>query len=178
MARKANHASARRSRKRARRVAALFFGAEWALMFGFWLLLVDNFKLGDVLLGAAAALVSAAAATLLEAAIFGRFAPHLTEIAQGWRIPWYVVDETWEIFAVLAKTALGKPAASLLRSVRFDPGGDDAHSAGRRALAVALSTAPPNFVAIGIDRQNRKLIFHQVKASSVPIMTQKLGARP
>lgn len=146
----------------------------WAL----WLLLVDNFKHGDVLLGAAAALVSAAAATLAEAAIFGRFAPHLTEIAQSWRIPWYVIEETSVIFAVLARTALGKPPPSLLRSVRFDPGGDDAHSAGRRALAVALSTAPPNFVGIGIDRQHRKLIFHQLKRGSVPIMTQRLGARP
>ena len=158
-------------------MAALFFLAEWALMFGMWLLLVGNLRRAEMLLGLGAALLSAAAAAVAQAANCARFAPHLADMAQGWRIPWYVIKGTWEIFLVLVRHLFVTTARSLVGSVSFDPGGDDAHSAGRRALAVVMMTVPPNTIAIGIDRKKHALILHEFRRGAVPIMALKLGAR-
>ncbi len=147
-------------------------------MLAAWLLLVDTTARSEVLLGLGVGLAAAATATWLQAANFARFAPHWGELMQAWRIPWYLVGGTGEIFLVLAHRLLGRRTHSLVRTVAFDVGGNDPHSAARRALAVALTTVPPNFVVIGIDRETNQLVFHQVKHSPVPLMTQKLGAKP
>jgi hypothetical protein len=73
---------------------------------------------------------------------------------------------------------LGKPADSLFHSVRFEVGGDDDESAFRRALAIAYTTATPNFVIVDIDRERGLLVYHQIKQSRIPEMTRQLGARP
>ena len=70
-----------------------------------------------------------------------------------------------------------KPAKSLFYSVPFDTGGDSDEDAFRRALAVGYTTATPNFVVVGIDREHRRLVFHQIEDSEVPEMTKQLGAR-
>jgi hypothetical protein len=36
----------------------------------------------------------------------------------------------------------------------------------------------PNFVILGIDQEKRRMLYHQIKRSGVPKMTQNLGARP
>jgi len=168
---------AKRAERRSARDVVLFFLSEWALMFGMWLLLVDNFRGGEMLLGVAAALASALGAAVVKAENFARFAPHVVELSQVWRLPWQIAKGTWEIFAVLVGHLFTR-APSLIASVKFDPGGDDAHSAGRRALAVALTTVPPNTVAIGIDRQKQRLILHEFRRAGVPVMALKLGAQP
>jgi hypothetical protein len=62
--------------------------------------------------------------------------------------------------------------------VPFEAGGDDEASAFRRALAIAWTTATPNFVIVGVDRRRGLLVYHQVRKSGIPEMTKKLGARP
>lgn len=164
------------AKRRSTRDVILFFLAEWALMFGLWLLLVDNFKRGEMLLGVAMALVAALAAAVVKAENFARFAPHVGELTQTWRIPWYLVEGTWQIFGVLARHLFTRPP-SLIASMRFDPGGDDAHSAARRALAVALMTVPPNTVVVGIDRKKQRLILHEFRQGGVPVMARRLGVK-
>jgi multisubunit Na+/H+ antiporter MnhE subunit len=100
-------------------------------------------------------------------------------VAQAWRLPKYVVVGTWEIVAVLARQLfLRKPAESLFYSVPFDTGGDDDEASFRRALSIAYTTATPNFVVIGIDRDHRRLVYHQIQLSEIPEMTKRLGAKP
>ena len=59
----------------------------------------------------------------------------------------------------------------------FDPGGSDPESAARRALAIAYTTIPPNFVVLGIDLDKRVMLVHQVSESETPTMTRNLGAK-
>jgi hypothetical protein len=35
----------------------------------------------------------------------------------------------------------------------------------------------PNFIVIGIDDDQAQMLFHQIERSSVPKMTQRLGAQ-
>ena len=153
--------------------------ALWSLSFVLMLLYAGKLAPDEALFAAIGSVVTATASkTVLEK----RIAPLRTEwraVAQVFRLPKYVVSGTWEICAVLARQLLlRKPAGSLFFSVPFEVGGDDDESAFRRALAIAFTTATPNFVILGIDRERGLLVYHQIKLSGIPEMTKKLGARP
>ncbi len=96
-----------------------------------------------------------------------------------WRIPGYLVTGTWEVIAVAAKDQLGiKRAQSLFRIVRFDAGKkDDSHATARRVLAASYTTIAPNFIVLGVNTNDRELLFHQIERSPVPAMTKDLGAQ-
>ena len=161
-----------------RHILYAFFLAEWAVLFGMWMLFAATVKVQEVVLGAVASFVATAAVTVVKAANFARFAPYWAELAQAWRIPGYIITDTSKILVVLIRHLLGQPAGSFIRSVNFDAGGGDPHSAGRRALAIILTSLPPNSVVFGIQREPGKTIFHQIQRSGVPAMTQRLGAKP
>jgi hypothetical protein len=100
-------------------------------------------------------------------------------LAQIWRLPKYLVSGTWEVLLVLARQIfLRRPADSLTYGVSFEVGGDDDESAFRRALAIAYTTATPNFVILGIDRERGLLVYHQILKGPIPEMARRLGAKP
>jgi hypothetical protein len=129
-----------------------------------------------------AAIGAAVTATASRIVLQNRITPLRSEwraFGQVWRVPKYVVTGTWEICAVLARDILLRDRApSLMYAVRFEDGGDDDKASFRRALAVAWTTATPNFVVVGIDRERGLLIYHQIRVSGIPEMTKRLGARP
>jgi len=151
----------------------------WALSFALMMLYVGKIAPDEALFAAVGSVVTATASKIV---LENRIAPLRTEwraVAQIWRVPKYVVVGTWEIVAVLARQIfLGKPAESLFYGVRFEGGGDDDESAFRRALAIAYTTATPNFVIVGMDRDRGLLVYHQIQRSEIPQMTKNLGARP
>ena len=156
----------------------VFFLGEWAAMLAAWMLLVDSTARAEVLLGLGVSLVAAATATWLQAANFARFGPHWNELIQAWRIPWYLLEDTVIAFHVLGSRLMGRRLHSVVRCVHFDAVADDPHSAARRALVTGLNTIPPNSIVIGIDRNRKQLVFHQLKRRPVPLMMKKLGAKP
>jgi hypothetical protein len=88
-----------------------------------------------------------------------------------------VVSGTAVIFWVLLRRIiLGREPDSLLRLIPFDAGGPTARAAARRALALTLTTIPPNFIVIGID-EDKGMLVHQVQESGVPEVTKRLGAK-
>jgi hypothetical protein len=101
------------------------------------------------------------------------------DIVQAWRIPGYILSGTWEVLHGLGQQ-LFKPggASSVVTAVRFEVGGEDPYSQGRRALAVFYTTMTPNFVVFGIFPHQELLLYHQIVPGQVLTMTQKLGARP
>jgi hypothetical protein len=80
-------------------------------------------------------------------------------------------------WALLRRVIPGKEPGSVLRSVPFDAGGETAQAAARRALALTLTTIPPNFIVIGIDKDDESMLVHQVQESGVPEVTKRLGAK-
>jgi hypothetical protein len=102
----------------------------------------------------------------------------LRDLAQCWRIPWYVLSGVWEITMVLLKDLLRlAPAKNLYRVCGFDSSTRDPLRIARTVLAVAYTTTAPNFIVVDVDPSQSRMLFHQIERSSVPIMTRKLGAK-
>lgn len=157
---------------------AVYWIAAWVFSLGVWELFVDKLAWNEFWVGAAAAVFAATATEAVRGLNFARFWPSFRWVAEGWRLPIYAVTGTYEIFLTLAKQVFArKPAESLILAAHYDPGGDDPRSAARRALTIAFTTALPNFVIIGIDRERSLMVFHQVSRSGIPQMTKNLGAQ-
>ena len=150
---------------------------QFAIAFALWSLYVGKIQADEALFGAAAAAIAAFAARVVFEKHIAPLRAQWRSVAQAWRLPKELLVGTWQILAALARQLfLGRRAESLFFGVPFDPGGDDDESAFRRALAIALTCATPNSVVIGIDREHRLLLFHQVWRSPVAEMTRRLGA--
>ncbi len=157
---------------------AVYWLSAWAFTLTLWELFVDKLAWNEFWVGAAAAVCAATATEAVRLLNFARFWPSFRWVAEGWRAPLYAVIGTYEIFLALAKQVfLRKPAGSLVLAARYDAGGDDARSAARRALTIAFTTALPNFVIIGIDRERSLMVFFQISRSDIPQMTKNLGAQ-
>lgn len=142
----------------------------------FWLAFVANLRPDDLYVGIPAVLLSIAFAFFAIRRLPIRFRPTLRDLVQVWRLPWYILSGLGEIAWVLAKDLIGKRAESLFRAAPWMPRGDSGHHVALRTLAIAYTTVAPNFIIVGIDRKHGWMLFHQLSKSSVPIMTQRLGA--
>ena len=151
----------------------------WATSFALMLLYVGKVAPDELIVAAAGSVLTATASRIVLATHIAPMAAQWRAVVQIWRLPKYIVTGTWEVLAVLgAQIFLRRPAESLFHAVPFDTGADDDESAMRRALAISYTTATPNFVIVGIDREKRLLVYHQIRHSKIPEMTKKLGARP
>jgi multisubunit Na+/H+ antiporter MnhE subunit len=102
----------------------------------------------------------------------------LRDVLQCWRIPWYVLSGCWEITALLLRDLLtGKRTGSFYRACSFRISRKDPVLLARSVLAVGYTTMAPNFIVIGIDADQKQMLFHQLERSSVPRMSQRLGAQ-
>jgi multisubunit Na+/H+ antiporter MnhE subunit len=118
------------------------------------------------------------AATRVKGKNFVRFYPEVHWIFEAWQLPGYLISEAALIYRVLLESLfLRKQANSHIQAVPFQFGGSDERSAARRALAIVLTTIPPNFVVIGIDQQQNLMLVHQIRATRVPQLTLILGKK-
>jgi hypothetical protein len=84
----------------------------------------------------------------------------------------------WEITIVFLKDLLNlKRAGSFYRVCGFQSSKRDPRIRAREVLATVYTTTAPNFIVIGIDPELSRMLFHQIERSSVPKMTQSLGAQ-
>ncbi len=160
-----------------RKKRALFWFVEWLLLIGLWELFVSTTSLSEFLVGIFAAALASTAAAVVEGNYFARFAPLPSWIMYVFWEPYYAITGTWAILVALAKKLAGHEPDSKLSVVKFPAGGEDDRSAARRALMITYMTLPPNFVVIGIDKKKNQVLYHQVSATGVPLIAQKLGAR-
>jgi multisubunit Na+/H+ antiporter MnhE subunit len=159
--------------------AVLLWVIQWVLFFGAWLLFVGKLELAELLVGVAAAALASTGSYVVWATHLARFGAHLSWIAQAWRLPLYMFTGTYEVLEVLVRHLFTRhKAESLLRAVPYEACGPTDDEATMRALAITYTTITPNFVVVAIDREQRVLLFHQVKEGEVLEMTRKLGARP
>jgi multisubunit Na+/H+ antiporter MnhE subunit len=143
-----------------------------------WVWLVAGTHLHEMIVGA----VVVVPATLFLRAVRRSTQPaiHLEwkDIAQGWRIPWYIASDIWEITLVLFKDlSYMRRAGSYYRVCGFKSSKRDLRIAARGVLATVYTTTAPNSIVIGIDPELSRMLFHQLERTSVPRMTQALGAQ-
>jgi len=151
----------------------------WLIHVGLWLLYVAQINTQELCFGCGAALVATIAMAVFQSVGIIEFLPTPRYLLEAWRIPWYLLQGTWEIIEALAQQIFTRDGAqSILFAVGFEIGGDDARSCARRALAVTYTTITPNFVVIGLDTRHGLMLYHQIKKGPVLKLTENLGAQP
>lgn len=124
--------------------------------------------------------VATVAALVFATAGKVRFGLRLRDVAQAIYVPRYVIRGTGEVLHGLARQLFTRGGApSVVAAVHFDIGPERSpQDAGRRALAISYTTATPNFIILGLVKEQKLMIFHQIIPGEVPSMTRNLGAKP
>ncbi|MGA7157376.1 MAG: hypothetical protein WBY53_11035 [Acidobacteriaceae bacterium] len=100
------------------------------------------------------------------------------DVAEGWRLPWYVLRGVVTIVSVFVKDLIGvKRADSLYLVCGFETGKTNPLLVGRRVLATFYSTMTPTSIVIGIDYAQSRMLFHELEHGSVSPMMKALGAK-
>lgn len=153
-------------------------GSALSLIISLWIIFVGGISPDEMIVGTAVLLLSAAFLYQVWRTETLTLNLELKDLVQGWRIPWYVLSGCYEIIVVLLKDLFSaKKADSLYRVTGFAASNSDPRLVARRVLAVFFTTMAPNFIVIGIDDQKNRMLFHQLKRSSVPRMAKSLGAQ-
>ena len=143
-----------------------------------WIMLVAGVKLDEMIVGAVSIIAASVFLFFVHRTSPLNLCFRVADFATGWTIPLQLVQRNWQITAVLIKDLLGiQPAESLFRVVGFKTGKDAPVLVARRVLATLYSTAAPNFIVIGIDYTQSRMLFHQIERSEISAMTRKLGAQ-
>lgn len=147
------------------------------VLFVSWVLFVGTFDRQEMLIGIGVSLVSTLALCVVDYANVAHFRPRVRDVLQVVYVPWLFVQGTYEILAVSMRDLLGgKKAESAFRLASFETGTlQDPHDTGRRVLAVGYTTMAPNFIVLGINTLERRMLFHQIQKSGVTRMTKNLG---
>jgi multisubunit Na+/H+ antiporter MnhE subunit len=144
-----------------------------------WVWLVAGTHLHEMMVGAGVVVLATLFLLLVHRSQPNPVQLHWKDVAQGWRIPWYLVCDTWVVTLVLLRDLLHlRPAGSHYRVCGFRYSERDPAVLGRGILATIYMTATPNSIVLGIDPQSSKMLFHQLERAGVPKMARALGAQP
>ncbi|MGH9513402.1 MAG: hypothetical protein ACRD2U_14820 [Terriglobales bacterium] len=154
--------------------------SSFPVFYLFWMIFVGAFAFHEMISGIIGAMLASLGLAIINSCYPARFSPKISELLSLWRLPWYLISETWEIASVAGKDLFRiKRAKSLFRVVSFNAGKcGNASDTARRVLATAYDTMTPNFIALGVNTSDQKLLFHQIARGPVPKMAQELGAQP
>ena len=142
-----------------------------------WIGFVGSLHAHEMEVGAVIVALSTVFCSLVYRSETLSFDLRLRDVAQCWRIPWYVLSDCSQISWLLLKDLAGKRAESLYRVSGFRTGTRDPIAVERSALAIVFTTATPSFIVIGIDPHQNHMLFHQIQRSEMPKMTKALGAQ-
>src|ERR1700722_611385 len=134
-------------------------------LLGVWIVLAGEPDTTDLIAGSAAAVF---------AVVVGYFLSDRGAMVPGLRVgdaralaavPWQLVAESWQVFALAARKAAGRPTApGALRTVpvKVDGGLRGWPAARREAALTAVLSAAPNTVVIDIDMEAGTALVHQL----------------
>jgi multisubunit Na+/H+ antiporter MnhE subunit len=133
-----------------------------ALLFAFWLLLVDTREEAQIYAGIAIALLGAAGSELVRAQRIAQVRPRWRMLRRAWRPLASVPRDVGLLAAALWSAFRGRRPRGRLRSLTFEPGGEDGVDNARRAAAEFAGSFSPNTVVVGIDRRRKAILVHQL----------------
>jgi multisubunit Na+/H+ antiporter MnhE subunit len=140
-------------------------------LLGMWIVLAGQPDVQDLASGSVAAVLAVGVAYLLSQR--GKMVPSVraADLRTLAAVPWQVVVETGQVFALAARKAYGRPVApGALRTVPLDAGPDSRGwpAARREAVLTALLSAAPNTVVVDIDMEAGTALVHQLISASQP----------
>ena len=140
-------------------------------LLGMWIVLAGQPDAQDLVAGSVAAVLAVGVGYLLSQR--GKMVPSVrsADLRTLASVPWQVVVETGQVFALAARKASGRSAASgALRTVPLDAGPDVRGwpAARREAVLTALLSAAPNTVVVDIDMEAGTALVHQLAGAPQP----------
>jgi multisubunit Na+/H+ antiporter MnhE subunit len=135
------------------------------VLLGIWIVLAGELDTQDVVSGSVGAVLAVGVGYLVSQR--GTMVPSVgvADFRTLAAVPWQVVAETGQVFALAARKAAGRPVApGALRTVPVDTGPDPSGwpAARREAVLTALLSAAPNTVVVDIDMEAGTALVHQL----------------
>jgi len=150
-----------------------------ALYFACWVLFVGKLEKEELWVGVPVVALAVLASEVVRTQHLIRFSVRLRWLAQAWRIPGEVLSGTGVVLkALFLQLFAGRQAGSHVLEVPYEAPDDDAEAAALETLATTFTTMAPNFIVIGIDRERKRMMYHQVERTELPEIARRLGARP
>ena len=145
--------------------------AWWALMMSFWVAIDDSLRADELIVGAAAAALAAAA----EAGV-----ARLAQVRYGFKAAWLpaamggilglpgrVVRETLTVFAALAKALVRREQPSGgFREIPVRYGDDTPAGVTRRILLTGAQSVAPNAFVVDFDPERDVMLVHELVRQS------------
>src|SRR6201996_4807596 len=140
-------------------------------LLGVWIVLAGELDTQDLVLGSVAAVLAVGVGFLVSQR--GRMVPSVraADLRTLAAVPWQVVAETGQVFALAARKAAGRPVApGILCTVPLESGPDASGwpAARREAVLTALLSAAPNTVVLNIDMEAGSALVHQLLGAPAP----------
>ena len=134
-------------------------------LLGMWIVLAGQPDGQDLVAGSVAAVLAVGVGYLLSER--GKMVPSLraADMRTLAAVPWRVVVESGQVFALVARKAVGRPTApGALRTVPLDVGPDARGwpAARREAVLTGLLSAAPNTVVVDIDVTAGTALVHRL----------------
>src|ERR1700722_11458924 len=141
------------------------------VLLGMWIVLAGQPDAQDLAAGSVAAVLAVGVGYLLSQR--GKMVPSVraADLRTLMAVPWQVLAETGQVFALAARKASGRPVApGALCTVPLDAGPDARGwpAARREAVLTALLSAAPNTVVVDIDMEAGTALVHQLISASQP----------
>jgi multisubunit Na+/H+ antiporter MnhE subunit len=135
------------------------------VLLGMWIVLAGEPDEQDLIAGSAAAVLAVGVGYVLSER--GKMVPGLraADLRTLAAVPWRVVAESGQVFALAAGKAAGRATApGRLRTVPLDVGADARGwpAARREAVLTALLSAAPNTVVVDIDMEAGTALVHRL----------------
>ena len=140
-------------------------------LLGMWIVLAGQPDVQDLVAGSAAAVLAVGVGYLVSQR--GKMVPsvRVADLRVLAAVPWQVVVETGQVFALAARKASGRPVMpGALRTVPVDAGTDVRGwpAARREAVLTALLSASPNTVVVDIEMAAGAALVHQLTGDPEP----------
>jgi multisubunit Na+/H+ antiporter MnhE subunit len=150
------------------------------VLLGVWIVLAGEPDAQDLVGGSVAAVLAVGFAYLVSQR--GSMVPSVraADLRTLAAVPWQVVVETGQVFALAARKVSGRPTTpGELRTVPLDAGPDVRGwpAARREAVLTGLLSAAPNTVVVDIDMEAGTALVHQL-ISAGPADARPADARP
>jgi multisubunit Na+/H+ antiporter MnhE subunit len=134
-------------------------------LLGMWIVLAGQPDVQDLIGGSAAAVLAVGVGYLVSQR--GKMVPsvRVADLRMLAAVPWQVVVETGQVFALAAHKASGRPVApGTLCTVPLEAGTDVRGWPGarREAVLTALLSAAPNTVVVDIDMEAGAALVHRL----------------
>ncbi len=136
----------------------------WVLLMSLWVAVDDSFQSDELIGGAAVAAAAALLAELVSDQSEVRLRIRAAWLPRALSLPGQVVQQTFLVFAALARTLFTKapPPSGRFRERPVGYGDDSPLGETRRVLLTGANSLAPNEFVLGIDEERGVMITHQL----------------